>query len=322
MNQTTDSLTHVATTMSSLFPRRRRRRRQQSQQERANCASNNNKNDNDDIIASGDGGGGGSPVSTPRVTSSYSSSIITASHPPQLRRAGSSTYSSFVSLVSLQENNGSDSDDGSFLPKEQLDSLQYQLEMTDFSSIASPSTASLATKSVIFHTLWHQLQGMAGNDFCQSGLPWSGTEQCCCRSVWAGGSGILYALPALTSTINPLEQCRWILQAVLSVLADYVHINDTSFVHGLDRWYATYNTVRMLWQCAQYLHPCMLLLAIVPISCFVLANGAKKSKELRQWQWYHGGWHVTGSVAVAFAVFATHQCVEGNGESLSWGVCR
>jgi hypothetical protein len=299
---TTASNPMTAESSTLSFPRRRRRRQQQ---EDAHPATEQTDAKED--------GGDGSPliISTPDK------------HVPRLRRAGSSTYSSFVSLASL------DDQDDEILPKQDLDELRQLVqddelvelttEQTTTTSIGKTTASFCCEHHPLFQTIRHQLQGMT-DDFCQSGLPWSGPQ---CRSPFAGGTGVLYSLPALCCQNNPLEQCTWILQAFLSVMADYVCIHDDSLFHGMDRFFATFNTVAMLWRAAWYLHPLMLLLAILPLSCFVQANRAKAAGDLSQWQWYHGWWHITGSVAVAVAVHGIYYCGgEESDSSLPWGVCQ
>jgi hypothetical protein len=164
--------------------------------------------------------------------------------------------------------------------------------------------------NVFFQTANHQLQGMTKN-FTKSGLPWHGHE---CRSLFAGGTGILYCLPALCCHNNRLEQAMWIVQAMCSVLADYVCVTDDSIIHGADRFYATFNTVSTLWRATQHwnggMEQRLLLLctAVLPLSCFVLAHRAKSQGNLLDWQWYHGWWHITGSIAVALTVYVLYHC--------------
>ena len=189
-------------------------------------------------------------------------------------------------------------------------------------------------RNYVVQTIQHQLQGMT-EDFVKSGLPWSGNQ---CRSFMAGGTGILYCLPAMAialaawhadheghtgfhaspvsihHNLQYLEQAAWILQAYLSVMADYVHIHHDSVFHGLDRYYASFNTIVTLVRAALVLSTMiMLALGSPPICCFVLANRAKTMAasdlekdhyyHLQQWHWWHGAWHVTGSIAVAVAVY-------------------
>jgi hypothetical protein len=194
----------------------------------------------------------------------------------------------------------------------------------------------------MIRTINFQLQGMT-EDFSKSGLPWSGQQ---CQSFVAGGTGILYCLPSVSIavvaaactcagndvhvlsssfplTLRRMEQAAWILQAFLSVMADYVHIHHDSVFHGLDRYYASFNTVAMLIRAAFHLPGVtMLVLGCPPIACFLLANRAKtmataagggdSNHYLQQWHWCHGGWHVTGSIAVTLAVYWMHGSDDGN----------
>ena len=95
----------------------------------------------------------------------------------------------------------------------------------------------------VIHTAriqWHCIT----QDLTQNALPWH--NPCPqCRSLLAGGSGCLYALPLLVCPSNS-EKMLWVLQAVFSVWADYFQIHTNSVAHGLDRVFATLMTVRMV----------------------------------------------------------------------------
>jgi hypothetical protein len=214
---------------------------------------------------------------------------------PELRRAGSSTLSS-ISLSSLADEN-STLEGSSLLPwMEELARKSFQKQGSLFPWQSFNSMCS--------NTVFFQLKGMT-NGFQKSGLPWTGIR---CRSLMAGGSGLLYCLPAFVSCTNRLEQVTWVVQAFLSVMADYVHIHHDSAFHGMDRLFATYNTVRILWRSVILLNSCVLILSILPITFFVLANQAKTQLDLQLWQVYHGCWHLTGSIAVSVVVFLIDNC--------------
>jgi hypothetical protein len=263
---------------------------------------------------------------------SYAASISEDSAPPRtstttlplLRRAGSSAYSSDVSLGSLNDNENKamppeDDDDDD----EPLHSFDLPMLVDGFihKSTVRKATMSLSTTTtikpaqssswnVIFKSINHQFQGMTTN-FTKSGLPWHGSE---CRSFFAGGTGALYGLPALFCCNNRLEQSMWIMQAMCSILADYVCVSRDSIIHGVDRIYATFNTAVTLWRAAQHSNGDMqsflvlLFMSVLPLSCFVLAHRAKSQGNLKEWQWYHGMWHITGSLAVSFTLYVVYHC--------------
>ena len=173
-------------------------------------------------------------------------------------------------------------------------------------------------------------------DFQKNGLPWTKKKQKqtqkqkneknnhkkeaekSCKSIIAGLSGILYCLPA--SVIPPgnithrYEQLVWCLQGILSVFADYVYIEIDHYVHGLDRIFATSNTLYMFYRALfgtnSLENPVVLsfVFGVVPITSFVLANQSKGQRNLSSWIVYHCLWHVSGSISVTFVVYLLYNC--------------
>jgi hypothetical protein len=296
--------------MKTTFLPRRRRRQQQQQQKQHQIVTNSPSFDesiSDDAAAAG--------------------TTMTNTALPLLQRAGSSAYSSFVSLVSLNDKDNesiSPVDDknndkplGAVALPTPLDGISNNKKetaamagrtKTSLPTTTVPESPQYLSRNVISKTINHQFHGMTKN-FTKSGLPWHGTE---CRSLFAGGSGILYCLPALFCHNNRSEQLMWIVQAISSILADYVYVSHDSMFHGMDRFYATFNTAATLWRAAHNYHGgiqqvlLLLVTSVLPLSCFVLANRAKSQRNLLDWQWYHGWWHITGSTAVAFTVYVLY----------------
>jgi hypothetical protein len=168
-----------------------------------------------------------------------------------------------------------------------------------------------------------QVRGMT-EEFRSSGLPWSGHE---CRSLIAGGSGVLYCLPALFCNSNPLEQSIWLTQALISVMADYVYVGGDSWIHGIDRFFATANTFVVIFRAALGLKIITTTIAVIPISTFILANRSKQLMDLQGWIYFHFLWHLTSSIAVAFTVHLLHTCPDFNEEdsnsySLLYSLCK
>lgn len=149
-----------------------------------------------------------------------------------------------------------------------------------------------------------QARGMT-NDFKSNGLPWKGPE---CRSILAGGSGVLYCLPAFFCKSNRTEQCVWLMQALLSVMADYVYVDKDSCIHGIDRFFATANAVAIISRAAYGLNTMIATLAIIPLSTFVLANRSKQQLNVQRWIYYHFLWHLTGSICIAFVIDLLYTC--------------
>ena len=99
----------------------------------------------------------------------------------------------------------------------------------------------------VLEVQWHCLT----QDFTHPGLPWEPPAPEC-RSILAGGSGCLYALPMLVCPSYG-EKMLWVLQAFFSVWADYFNIHRRSVSHGLDRLMATSMALRMVnGYCLQY----------------------------------------------------------------------
>ena len=141
-------------------------------------------------------------------------------------------------------------------------------------------------------------------DASDSGIPWSGLQ---CRSIIAGGTGIMYALPALVCP-TWWEKSLWFVQAICSVVADYFEIHHKSYWHGIDRCVATMMTIRAIVICATILRPWIALIALVPLSFYVGSSRAKKSKNLEAWKRSHCGWHVSGSLLVLLTSSCINYC--------------
>lgn len=166
-----------------------------------------------------------------------------------------------------------------------------------------------AAPSVFLH-IWKAFRTQIGGltkDFKSNGLPWSGPQ---CRSILAGGSGILFLLPAFFCKGNTFEQARWVVSAFLSFMADYVCIVGDSWFHGIDRVVATTNAITLIFQAATQLQAFTAFTAIIPISTFIMADRAKQQGNLESWKYYHFLWHVTASLNIAFAVYLFYHCPE------------
>lgn len=167
-------------------------------------------------------------------------------------------------------------------------------------------------ESPLMRTCNNQIRALT-HGFCNNNLPWEGE---CCRSIMAGGSGILYFLPALVCPSN-FEKMMWVLQAFFSVWADYFHIHHRSVAHGIDRWFATAMTARMIYLAATRLQPWTAMTALGPISCFAGAGGAKKKMNLEAWHQWHLTWHITGSLLSLGTMHMIYFC-EGQVEGSSF----
>lgn len=133
-----------------------------------------------------------------------------------------------------------------------------------------------------------------------------------CKNWWSGLTGLLYALPLLShNRMTSLGKLSWLLQALLSVLADYSYIGHSHPIHGIDRYLATFNCFRVLGvgvDAKLWLH---VVLAPIPLGCHLLARIAKVDmnesvegtpefeRHRQLWITMHGWWHVTGALLIA-----------------------
>jgi len=182
------------------------------------------------------------------------------------------------------------------------------LPKNDTTSDDAKTVAAKRSSSNLSSCFGAQVRGMF-KDFRSNGLPWRGND---CRSVISGCSGLLFCLPAFFCKSNRLEQFNWVLQALLSVMADYVYIGTDSWIHGIDRFFATTNTFAIIARAAFALNSNAITIALIPISAFVLANRAKEQLDLKGWIFYHFLWHVTASVAVTVTVHLLFTCPDFN----------
>lgn len=225
---------------------------------------------------------------------------------PRLRRAGSSTAS--TTNLSVDEHD-------SFSASERSAQLcSFDSSSTTFSSLVSHAYESCDELSLVrwwpysdslAKTVLLQVNGLT-EGFRTSGLPWDGPQ---CRSWMAGGSGILYCLPAFVSPTNSLEQFAWIIQAIFSVMADYIFIDQESIFHGIDRYYATFNVFATIVRASMKVDLSFVVVATtIPLFCFVMANRSKQRLDLQAWHYWHGAWHMTGAVVVSFVVHLLYSC--------------
>mmetsp|Transcript_43215 Transcript_43215/g.97674 ORF Transcript_43215/g.97674 Transcript_43215/m.97674 type:complete len:212 (-) Transcript_43215:268-903(-) len=149
-----------------------------------------------------------------------------------------------------------------------------------------------------------------------------------CRSVMAGWSGVLYALPGIVNEIPPVERGLWFLQGFLSVWADYYEIHHLSFAHGLDRLFATFMTIRMIALCVLRLRSGVALFALVPLGCFSRSAAAKIRGDLDGWKFWHFWWHFTGSSISVVVLWIMTECAGGSqdesalGRKYSYAACQ
>jgi hypothetical protein len=137
----------------------------------------------------------------------------------------------------------------------------------------------------IFATM-EQLMGMfTASGFSSSTYPREGTVH------WFSGlSGILYLLPALTrGRMSFFGRMAWVVQALLSMGADYFFMGLGHPVHGFDRFFAVANAIRVL--AFDFSVPHKVLGCLVPFGSHLLARVSKKEGDWKSWMFYHGEWY-------------------------------
>ena len=165
---------------------------------------------------------------------------------------------------------------------------------------------------IIYGTVKRQFRAVS-KDFSWNGLPWEGEQ---CRSIKAGMSGCLFGLTALFCPSNRVEQTWWIIQAITSVLADYVYIDRRSIWHGIDRIWAQSSLLYLVIRGPKYINLVAgILLPSLAISCFILSNRAKMKKDLEQWHWCHFLWHIVAPAMTCLAMYLSYTCPPNESEA-------
>eukprot|EP00520_Triparma_pacifica_P011072 CAMPEP_0118653916 /NCGR_PEP_ID=MMETSP0785-20121206/12087_1 /TAXON_ID=91992 /ORGANISM="Bolidomonas pacifica, Strain CCMP 1866" /LENGTH=205 /DNA_ID=CAMNT_0006546493 /DNA_START=128 /DNA_END=742 /DNA_ORIENTATION=- len=116
---------------------------------------------------------------------------------------------------------------------------------------------------------------------------------------FSGLSGFMFILPIFSrNRMTRYGKGMWLMQALLSVLADYTYLGLSHPVHGVDRHAATINCIRLfmlginagLWY---YIRA-----ASVPLGIHLAARIAKKEENWPLWIFLHGWWHISGPILI------------------------
>lgn len=106
--------------------------------------------------------------------------------------------------------------------------------------------------------------------FCSTNLPWTDSS---CKHVLSGLSGIFYLLPICLPTVSVWDNIAFITQAILSIMADYLYIQQPHFIHGVDKVFSVYNIARIMYK----VYPVASLLPTIPmlfyLHCHIILNG-------------------------------------------------
>jgi hypothetical protein len=141
-------------------------------------------------------------------------------------------------------------------------------------------------------TVTNHLRNMTLN-FGKTCMPW-GVK----RSVCAGCSGVLFALPGVVAfrEHDPLSTyilAAFITQALLSVMSDYVCTGRDSVWHGLDRWMSSVMTVSMVWYAQSALSPKHCAIAVPPLFCLYQSKNAIARGDWSAYVVWHTLWHLS-----------------------------
>jgi len=210
------------------------------------------------------------------------------------------------------EEHDSSSIHGEFL---QIDNNTECLNENGFSSLIESPWALCNNKTLCDVIITTYINGF--QNFQSNNMPWEGVENC--RSIMAGCSGILYALPAFVCPRSAVfEKSIWISQAICSIMADYVHIHENSCWHGVDRILAASNFIYLLYRGIGKFHWFWVLVwSLLPASCFIGGTIAKDNGNVQAWHYYICGWHVTGGLIVTLVVYLLHNCPTTDSSSSS-----
>ena len=125
-------------------------------------------------------------------------------------------------------------------------------------------------------------------DYCNTNIPWKENRQ----SILAGYSGIFYLLPCFYIQPSFLNYTPWIIQAIISIMANYYYINTPGYIHGIDRWVATLMTIGMMYYTFYKMGLNGIVIVVPPLALYTTANQKKKENDYDSWVIYHFLWHL------------------------------
>ena len=128
------------------------------------------------------------------------------------------------------------------------------------------------------------------------GHPWD------TRSLISGGSGIFYALPLLFGfpSLSYFEATYLVVQAIVSVMSDYVYVLCPSTWHLCDRYLSKLGV-------AYYAYVALsaglgVFVSIWPpvVALFILGSYLRRNRNHVGYKYAHLAWHVGGGAAIAY----------------------
>jgi len=133
--------------------------------------------------------------------------------------------------------------------------------------------------------------------FCSTNLPWTDSS---CKHVLSGLSGIFYLLPICLPTVSVWDNIAFITQAILSIMADYLYIQQSHYIHGVDKVFAVYNIGRIMYK----VYPVASLLPTIPmLFLFALSHYFKWKNNVNYWIYCHFCWHLVGGITCTYGMY-------------------
>jgi hypothetical protein len=125
----------------------------------------------------------------------------------------------------------------------------------------------------------------------RSVLPWGHR-----RSSAIGLSCLFFCAPLYID-----RSVRWPLQALISLMSDYVHHGVPSRWHVADRWLASGNVLFELGRALEILPPWQVaLLAGIPLAVKLCGTRCAASNEYEHYVVFHVGWHALATASCLF----------------------
>ena len=138
------------------------------------------------------------------------------------------------------------------------------------------------------------------NKFCCTNLPWSDAS---CKHILSGLSGIFYLLPIFFLNSYFWDNIAWITQAILSIMADYIFIQQPHFIHGIDKLFAVFNISRIMYRVYIVLGQKFLLPTIPMLFLFALSHYFKTTNNVQYWIYSHFCWHLAGGITCTYGMY-------------------
>ena len=105
-----------------------------------------------------------------------------------------------------------------------------------------------------------------------------------------------------------IDQNILLLQALLSILADYTYFHKEHIVHGLDRYYALINICVGVIRTYYAFNFWLIFSPMIFIYFKILDYKFKKNDNIYYWHISHFFWHLTSSFLVSVSFYGYKEC--------------